>query len=406
MIQATFVELPSLDSVASPAAKTPVTNSEVTPETRDFSDALQRQQQELSNNSRRTTKADERPSADSEAAPIDSADDATAQADQAAIGNVSPATTAAVAAQLPSLPGLTSLPGGSPLEVGPLPAGAASPASPTGAALIEQSVAGTGHSLAGQTANKVNGAEVAAMGRVGEVELEASLGAEKRALLASNRVKFIDGATNGSAVSTGVTDSVQVKSNLLAGGDQLTSLPAAVNSTLSAQQSPTGNGQMVDLITGGGASTGSAPGKPGLAPIDIPVNDPRWGAAVAQRVVMATKQGLQQAQITVTPANLGPIELQIQIQDDKASVTMISPHASVRDLLEGATPRLRELFEQQGLSLQDSHVADQDSERGQLADQKAGDRSSNNSADDDERVAIDNGGALVRHQVGLVDRYA
>ena len=121
---------------------------------------------------------------------------------------------------------------------------------------------------------------------------------------------------------------------------------------------------------------------------------------------MATKQGLQQAQIIVTPANLGPIELQIQIQDDKASVTMISPHASVRDLLEGATPRLRELFEQQGLSLQDSHVADQDSERGQLADQKTGESPSNSPSESDEGVDVNNGGALVRQQVGLVDRYA
>lgn len=143
--------------------------------------------------------------------------------------------------------------------------------------------------------------------------------------------------------------------------------------------------------------------KSALAPIDIPPTDARWGDAVAHRAMVAIQRGLQQADIRITPARLGPIEMQIQLHDDRASVTMISPHAAVRELLENATPRLRELLEQQGLSLQQNLVSDQSP------------RHSSGHADDGNETEH---AGLIGHadelpdelpaqrQLGLVDRYA
>ncbi|MBL4621735.1 MAG: flagellar hook-length control protein FliK [Immundisolibacteraceae bacterium] len=278
----------------------------------------------------------------------------------------------------------------------------------TAAGLIERSAVLAGQPLTTGTVKSPPGGGVAAAGEIDDIA--SSLTGQDRQLLSERGVKFVDTATaRTNAVPSAPAEAIQIKPTAVISGDPLPSVPTSFNSSLSVQELPTGNnGQMVDLIAGGarseGASAGSVVGKSGLAPIDIPVNDPRWGAAVAQRVVMATKQGLQQAQITVTPANLGPIELQIQIQDDKASVTMISPHASVRELLEGATPRLRELFEQQGLTLQDSHVADQDSRGSQFADNESTDTET--SLLDSDDLVSDEGGLVVRQSVGLVDRYA
>lgn len=146
--------------------------------------------------------------------------------------------------------------------------------------------------------------------------------------------------------------------------------------------------------------------KPALPAIEIPLGDSRWSGAVAQRAVVAIQQGLQQAQITITPAQLGPIDLQLQLQDEKASVTMISPHAAVREMLESSTPRLREMLEQQGFSLEQNLVSDQSpwGSAGEGPGQSGG-------ADEnlDDSQLADEGPASTRtrsYQSGLVDRYA
>ena len=404
MIQATFVEIPSIDSLPSTPVANQVNESAVTSENKSFSDALQRQQQALSGG-QKNAQADTKTSVEPETSQDDQAtpDSQTAE-NQAAIGNVLPAQTAAVAVSLPGVIIANSL---EPALQSDVAAVAANSFPSTAADLIESRAVLVGQPV---TAGAGVGKNLLA-GVVDDVDqFPPALTGDNKPLAPTRGIDFIEVSARGSKLTPpGVSEAVQVKPALVSGGDQVSPLPISFNSSLSVHELPAGsNGQMVDLIAGGargeGASTGSVVGKPGLAPIDIPVNDPRWGNAVAQRVVMATKQGLQQAQITVTPANLGPIELQIQIQDDKASVTMVSPHASVRELLEGATPRLRELFEQQGLTLQDSHVADQDSERGQFAENE-----STGTADellDSGEVEIDQGGMVFRGPVGLVDRYA
>ncbi|HSC83146.1 MAG TPA: flagellar hook-length control protein FliK, partial [Pseudomonas sp.] len=63
------------------------------------------------------------------------------------------------------------------------------------------------------------------------------------------------------------------------------------------------------------------------------------------------------------PADLGRLEVRIELNKDQAQVTFASPHAGVRDQLEGQMHRLRELFAQQGTQL-DVNVSDQSLARG------------------------------------------
>ena len=153
-------------------------------------------------------------------------------------------------------------------------------------------------------------------------------------------------------------------------------------------------------------SVGSPSVKSAVPIIDIPMSDSRWGGAVAQRAVVAIQQGLQHAQISINPAQLGPIDLQLQLQDEKASVTMISPHAAVRELLEAATPRLRDMLEQQGMSLDQSLVSDQSpwNSSGQTTGQSgaANENSDGNLVADEDAAS----NQPIRQQVGLVDHYA
>ena len=78
-----------------------------------------------------------------------------------------------------------------------------------------------------------------------------------------------------------------------------------------------------------------------------------------ERIIWLSSQNIQAAQIHITPEELGPIDIKISMQEDRPSINFISQHGVVRDLLENNIPRLREIFEQQGLELNDVVVSDQ-----------------------------------------------
>lgn len=80
---------------------------------------------------------------------------------------------------------------------------------------------------------------------------------------------------------------------------------------------------------------------------------------IEQRIQWMLSKGLQRADIRVDPPELGSIHIRIAQQGDQTQVIFTSQHAAVRDALENTLPRLREMFEQQGLSLAQSDVRDQ-----------------------------------------------
>jgi flagellar hook-length control protein FliK len=84
-----------------------------------------------------------------------------------------------------------------------------------------------------------------------------------------------------------------------------------------------------------------------------------WSEAMSERVVWASNQRIQTATLQLDPPELGSLQVKLHITNDQVSVTFSSPHASVRDSVEQSMPRLKEMLEEQGLSLGDSSVNDQ-----------------------------------------------
>ncbi len=86
-----------------------------------------------------------------------------------------------------------------------------------------------------------------------------------------------------------------------------------------------------------------------------------WGRAVADKVFIAASQNLRVANIQLDPPELGALQIRLQITgpDQQMSVSFSSPHAAVRDVLEGQIPRLREMLAEQGINLGESSVSDQ-----------------------------------------------
>lgn len=94
------------------------------------------------------------------------------------------------------------------------------------------------------------------------------------------------------------------------------------------------------------------PGQP------VQIQQSGWSEAVVDRVMWLSSQNLKSAEIQLDPAELGRMEVRIDMNKDQAQVTFMSPHANVRDALEGQMQRLRESFAQQGMTM-DVNVSDQ-----------------------------------------------
>lgn len=95
--------------------------------------------------------------------------------------------------------------------------------------------------------------------------------------------------------------------------------------------------------------------------IDVPVLDESWGNALQDRVMWMTTRNIHNAEIRLNPAELGPIRVQVSVQDDAAQLTFTAQHALTREAIEVAMPRLREMLGENGLSLGEATVSDGDS---------------------------------------------
>jgi flagellar hook-length control protein FliK len=91
-------------------------------------------------------------------------------------------------------------------------------------------------------------------------------------------------------------------------------------------------------------------------PVHTPVGSGAWADEIGTRVVMMTESGNHTASLKLSPEHLGPLEINITVRDEKASVWFGAAHADTRAAIETALPRLREMFEAQGLSLSDAGV--------------------------------------------------
>ncbi len=92
--------------------------------------------------------------------------------------------------------------------------------------------------------------------------------------------------------------------------------------------------------------------------INTPVRESAWGQQLGERVVMMAGNQLKQAEIRLTPAELGPLRVQVSVDDGAAHVTFHAQHAVTREALEQALPRLREMLAENGLSLGQADVSD------------------------------------------------
>lgn len=231
------------------------------------------------------------------------------------VGNSAAAMTDA--SHDPTLDALNTLPGvRMALEIGAQAQAAAQQAGPTAGA-VTAAISGDGaQAFAGTLAVLAEGA--------GEADSTLELGELDVSALASEGLA--EGAT-------------ELRSDNLAG--RLSALSQAIAQQTSASARPV-------LV----------PGQP------LAMQQGGWSEAVVDKVMWLSSQNLKSAEIQLDPAELGRLEVRVDISKEQTQVTFASPHAGVRDSLEGQMQRLRDLFTQQGMNLLDVNVSDQSLSRG------------------------------------------
>jgi flagellar hook-length control protein FliK len=102
------------------------------------------------------------------------------------------------------------------------------------------------------------------------------------------------------------------------------------------------------------------PGLPGMSMnIDGQLSDKGWGNEFAKRISFMARGQIQNAEIRINPQELGQISVRINLAQDQANISFNAQHANVRDAIENALPRLRELLGESGLQMGNVDVSTQ-----------------------------------------------
>lgn len=137
--------------------------------------------------------------------------------------------------------------------------------------------------------------------------------------------------------------------------------------------------------------------------VSTPTNHAGFADDVGQRVVLFAGRGESKAELILTPAHLGRVEVTLTISAEQATAQFVASSNAARDALEQAMPRLREMLAEAGIQLGESHVGTRSDQEGREAP-----RGSAFGGSDFAAGADTTSGARqwIRQGVGMIDTFA
>jgi flagellar hook-length control protein FliK len=140
------------------------------------------------------------------------------------------------------------------------------------------------------------------------------------------------------------------------------------------------------------------------APISPQVGRPEFAPALSSQLTTFVREGIRLAELTLNPAEMGPVTVSIALQGQQAQVDFAAAHAATRVALEQSLPALASALHQAGFTLSGGGVSDQ-RPRGQHSANQEQAR-----AHRDRLTALGNTGprtgAAARRGNGLLDMFA
>lgn len=141
--------------------------------------------------------------------------------------------------------------------------------------------------------------------------------------------------------------------------------------------------------------------------IRTPVQDPRWPQDFGEKIVWMARNDQQQAQLSLSPAHLGPLQITLNLEANKASAMFVAATPEVQQAIEDAMPRLREMLAGAGISLGQTSVGTQSQQEQQSASQD--NRSLSQESGDKAILGADSNTlppVASRQGLGMVDLFA
>lgn len=135
-----------------------------------------------------------------------------------------------------------------------------------------------------------------------------------------------------------------------------------------------------------------------------PVGSERWNTELGQQVQLLIRTEQHSALLRVTPPELGPVDVRIDMSGDQATVSFTVQQADTRQALENALPRLRDLLAEGGILLGQAHVnQDSGDQRDTPAQSRQGSNTGGNAIRATGNADITAG---TQRAIGLVDTFA
>jgi flagellar hook-length control protein FliK len=86
------------------------------------------------------------------------------------------------------------------------------------------------------------------------------------------------------------------------------------------------------------------------------VGTPAWDNQVGQKIVWMVAGKEQSATLTLNPPDMGPMQVVLSVTNDQATVSFTAAQPEVRQALENAMPKLREMMSENGIALGNASV--------------------------------------------------
>lgn len=94
--------------------------------------------------------------------------------------------------------------------------------------------------------------------------------------------------------------------------------------------------------------------------VGTPLSDSAWAKDAGKQIMMMMGRKLDSAQLQVTPANMGPVEVSLKINQDSVNVLFMASSQQTRDSLEQHLPKLASMLAENGLQLGGAQVSSGD----------------------------------------------
>jgi flagellar hook-length control protein FliK len=138
-----------------------------------------------------------------------------------------------------------------------------------------------------------------------------------------------------------------------------------------------------------------------------PVGTQAWDQAVGQKVVWMVAGAQQSASLTLNPPDLGPMQIVLNVSNSQANATFVTAQPEVRQALEAALPKLREMLGEAGIQLGQANISAGTPQHGNNPEQREKSSSRHIAQNDtiDQTTSVPRS-TVIRQGLGMVDTFA